>query len=111
LLVRKVNGQFRIGFLKFLFDQIGVINGFVSDLHEDLHPEAIHCVADGIDVTLPVYKSFDPAVLLDSERPFVLSKSTENEGREYEEQQIFFHFFQVWFDAAKLHIFFIIFVA
>jgi hypothetical protein len=33
----------------------------------------------------------------------VLCESTKGEGGEYEEQQIFFHFFQVWFDAAKLH--------
>ena len=59
-------------FLKLFLDQLGMGDGFVANLHEDLHPEAVHRVAHAIDVALTFHEPIDPAVLGDVQRTFIL---------------------------------------
>ena len=78
---------------KLFLHHLGVIDGLVADLHENLYPEAVHRDANGINVALAFYEPIDPAVLLDVQRAFVLGSSAEGENGEYDDQQKFFHFF------------------
>lgn len=86
-------------------------DGIVANLHEDLDAEAAQGIADRIDVFLSPDEPIHATILVDAQGSSILGKSADGQSGKYDEQQIFSHFLQVCFDAAKLQLFFIIFVA
>lgn len=86
-------------------------DGIVADFHEDLDAEATQGIADRIDVFLSPDEPIHATILVDAQGSSILGKSADGQSGKYDEQQIFSHFLQVCFDAAKLQLFFINFVA